>query len=258
MAVTSLILTIVILIVSLVTILVIFRQKKLSEIKNDFINNMTHELKTPISTISLASQMLGDKTVSISGHTLDHISNLIRDESKRLGSQVEKVLQMSIFDEGKMDLNLKSISVNDILVQVVEKMSLQISNLNAKVYSELDKARKFILADEVHITNVFYNLLDNALKYSGKSPEIYLISKNKDKGIEVTVRDNGIGISKENQKRIFEKFYRVPTGNLHDVKGFGLGLSYVKKVVEDHGGNIKVESELKKGTSFTVFLPYRS
>ena len=257
MAIASLVLTIVMLLVSLATIMVIFRQKKLSEIKNDFINNMTHELKTPISTISLASQMLGDKSVSISKQTLDHISNLIRDESKRLGSQVEKVLQMSIFDEGKMDLNFKQIEINSVIVQVVEKMSLQVNQKMATVNLEMDEDQKPVWGDEIHIANVFYNLLDNALKYSGQNPEIHLITRNNRNGINITVKDNGIGISKDNQKRIFEKFYRVPTGNLHDVKGFGLGLSYVKKVVEGHGGKIQVYSENKRGTSFTVFLPYK-
>ncbi len=257
MASASLILTLIMLIVSLITILIIFRQKKLSEIKNDFINNMTHELKTPISTISLASQMLVDDTVPMDKKSLDRISNLIKEESKRLGNQVEKVLQMSIFDEGKTDLKIKPLQINDLISQVVEKMSLQINQHQATVELELEKGVSTVLADEIHFTNVIYNLLDNALKYCSANPLIRISSANKKAGIIVIISDNGIGISKDHQKRIFEKFFRVPTGNLHDVKGFGLGLSYVKKVLEDHGGYIKVNSEINKGTNFSIFLPYR-
>ncbi len=257
MAGASLMLTIGLLIVSLLTILVIFKQKKLSEIKNDFINNMTHELKTPISTISLASQMLGDETIPMDKKSLSHVSNLIKDESKRLAAQVEKVLQMSIFDEGKINLNFKHLLVNEMINKVVDKMSLQINQINAKVELDLASDDRSILADEVHVTNILYNLLDNALKYSGDKPIIRIQTRNKKAGIEIVVSDNGIGISRDNQKRIFEKFYRVPTGNLHNVKGFGLGLSYVKKVLDDHGGTIKVESEIRKGTIFQLFLPYK-
>jgi len=256
MAGTSLFLTMILLIVSLITILVIFKQKKLSEIKNDFINNMTHELKTPISTISLASQMLADQSVPMDNKSLAHVSNLIGEESKRLGNQVEKVLQMSIFDEGKIDLIIRPLQINDLISQVVEKMSLQINQHEAKVELELEDMVSSVMVDEVHITNVIYNLLDNALKYCSQHPLIRIITTNKKSGVQVVISDNGIGISKEHQKRIFEKFYRVPTGNLHDVKGFGLGLSYVKKVLDDHGGYIRVESEIKKGTIFTIFLPY--
>ena len=256
MAAASLLLTLALLVVSLITILVIFRQKKLSEIKNDFINNMTHELKTPISTISLASQMIEDSSVPMDEKTLAHVSGLIRDESRRLGNQVEKVLQMSIFDEGKIDLKLKPININELVNQVVGKMSLQIQQLGAKTELDLDQAAAPVLADEIHLTNVVYNLMDNALKYSGESPDIRITTRNKKSGIEFIISDKGIGITKENQKRIFEKFYRVPTGNIHNVKGFGLGLSYVKKIIDDHEGSIKVDSELQKGTSFIVFLPY--
>lgn len=253
---TSLILTIGLLIISLLTILGIFKQKKLSEIKNDFINNMTHELKTPISTISLASQMLSDESVPMNPASISHVSNLIKDESKRLGTQVEKVLQMSIFDERKIDLSFKPILINELINKIVEKMSLQVDQHNAKVTMNLVEDDKSIFADEVHVTNILYNLLDNALKYSQENPEINIKTKYKKTGIEIVIRDNGIGINRDNQKRIFEKFYRVPTGNLHNVKGFGLGLSYVKKVLEDHGGSIKVESEIRKGTSFYLFIPY--
>ena len=252
----SLALTLILLIISLITILVIFKQKKLSEIKNDFINNMTHELKTPISTISLASQMLGDESVPMDSKALAHVSNLIKEESKRLGNQVEKVLQMSIFDDGKIDLSLKRLDTSSLISQIVDKMSLQINQNQAKVELDLQEEEGTVMADEVHITNVLYNLLDNALKYSGDDPIIRIVTRNKKAGVEIAISDNGIGISKENQKRIFEKFYRVPTGNLHNVKGFGLGLSYVKKVLEDHGGYIRVASEIKKGTAFKIFIPY--
>lgn len=258
MAGTSLVLTLMLLVISLITILVIFRQKKLSEIKNDFINNMTHELKTPISTISLASQMLGDETVKLDEKGLAHVSKLIKEESKRLGNQVEKVLQMSVLDEGKIDLDKKPLDINHIISQIVKKMSLQINQHSANVELDLIENIDSVVADEIHVTNILYNLLDNALKYCSDSPILLISTKEHKDGVKVTIEDNGIGISRENQKRIFDKFFRVPTGDIHNVKGFGLGLSYVKKVVNDHGGYINVESELKKGTIFTIYLPYQT
>ncbi len=253
---TSLILTLVLLIISFITIYVIIRQKKLSEIKNDFVNNMTHELKTPISTISLASQMLGDTSIDKDSKNLEHISRLISEESKRLGVQVEKVLQVSVFGESKMRLKTTSINMNEVVQQVVDKMELQLKQNQVALRMRLSESNQVIEADEVHMTNVIFNLLDNALKYSKDDPRIDIITKAGKRGFSVWIKDNGIGMSKDQKKRIFEKFYRVPTGNVHNVKGFGLGLSYVKKVVEEHGGKIWVESTLNKGTEFQLFLPY--
>jgi two-component system, OmpR family, phosphate regulon sensor histidine kinase PhoR len=234
---------------------IIIRQKNLSEIKTDFINNMTHELKTPISTLSLAGQMLRDKSISGNTITLDHISNIIADETKRLGFQVEKVLQMAMFEKGKLEYKMSPLDINQVLAKVKDSFDLHVTKKRGNILLKMDDLSPVIEGDQVHITNVFFNLLDNAVKYCEKEPLIHIsISRNRSFAI-VSIRDNGIGIAKENLNRIFENFYRVPTGNIHNVKGFGLGLSYVKKVIDDHRGRIEVQSETGKGTQFAVFLP---
>nr|WP_319401371.1 HAMP domain-containing sensor histidine kinase [uncultured Carboxylicivirga sp.] len=250
--------TLIMIFMSVVTIMIIVRQKRVDQIKNDFINNMTHEFKTPISTISLASQMLKDGSVIKTPKTLQHISSVIQDESKRLSFQVEKVLQMAIFDKGKKGLKLKNIDVNDLIHNVTNNFRIKVENANGKIIERLEAKNSIISVDDVHFTNVIYNLLDNAVKYKMGSPVLYVKTWNKNNGIVISIKDNGMGISKDNLKRIFEKFYRVPTGNVHDVKGFGLGLAYVKKIVDDHGGQISVESELKVGTKFDIFLPLKN
>jgi len=236
-------------------IMVIFRQKKLSMIKNDFINNMTHELKTPISTISLASQMLEDGSITNTPKTIEHISRVINQESKRLSFQVEKVLQMAVFNEGRLKLKFKEFDLNKTLQNVLNNFELRVKNKNGVLNSNLIAENAMIKGDEVHITNVIFNLLDNAVKYSNGTPEITVMCENKNDHLIVSVRDNGIGISKEHHAQIFDRFFRVPTGNVHDVKGFGLGLSYVKKIVDLHNGKIKVESAVNKGTKFSILLP---
>ncbi|MDD4109038.1 MAG: HAMP domain-containing sensor histidine kinase [Prolixibacteraceae bacterium] len=237
------------------SIMIIFRQKKLSIIKNDFINNMTHELKTPISTISLASQMLQDGSIVNTPKTIEHVSKVINEESKRLSFQVEKVLQMAVFNEGRMKLKFKEFNINDTITTVVNNFDLRVKNKNGVLLSELNAKSALIKGDEVHITNVMFNLLDNAMKYSNGNPEISVITENKNEHVVIMVKDKGIGISKEHQSQIFDRFYRVPTGNIHNVKGFGLGLSYVKKVIDLHNGKIKVESAVNKGTMFSILLP---
>jgi len=237
------------------TILIILKQKKLSSIKNDFINNMTHELKTPISTISLASQMLRDNSISNTARTIEQVSNVIYQESKRLSFQVEKVLQMAVFNEGRLKLKFKEIDVNEIIRSVVLNFELRVKNKNGTLETDLKAENALIKGDEVHITNVLFNLLDNAVKYSKEEPQILVSTENRKGLVIISVKDNGIGISKEYIGQIFERFYRVPTGNVHDVKGFGLGLSYVKKIVESHQGKIKVESTLHKGTKFIIYFP---
>jgi len=237
------------------TILIILRQKKLSIIKNDFINNMTHELKTPISTISLASQMLQDESIANTRKTIEHISHVINQESKRLSYQVEKVLQMAVFNEGNLKLRMKAIDMNDLVMNVVSNFEIRIQSKNGDLVSEFNAVNPMVQGDEVHITNVVYNLLDNAVKYSNEEPEIKVSTDTKDNYLVVTVKDKGIGIPREHQEHIFEKFYRVPTGNIHNVKGFGLGLSYVKKIVDAHKGLIKDESTVNKGTKFSLFFP---
>lgn len=236
-------------------LIVIVRQKKLSVIKNDFINNMTHEFKTPIATISLASQMLKDGAVTNTPDSVDRIATIIRDESKRLTFQVERVLQTALFTETRMKLKLKNINMNQLIEDLVPKFSLRVEDKGGKFSAFLEAEQDEVLADEVHITNVISNLVDNAIKYCVKPPEITIYTRNKDKEIIISVIDNGIGIAKKDQKLIFERFYRVSTGNLHDVKGFGLGLSYVKKIVEAHGGSIDVESSPDKGSCFDIILP---
>lgn len=237
------------------TILVIFRQKKLSMIKNDFINNMTHELKTPISTISLASQMLEDGSIANTPQTVEHISRVISQETKRLSYQVEKVLQMAVFNEGKLKFKFKDFDVNKMIETVAANFELRVKNKNGTLITEKHAEKPIINGDEVHITNVVFNLLDNAVKYSKEVPEIRLATENIDNQVVISVQDKGIGISKEHHAQIFDRFYRVPTGNIHNVKGFGLGLSYVKKIVDSHNAKIKVESALNKGTKFTIFFP---
>lgn len=236
-------------------IMVIFKQKKLSMIKNDFINNMTHELKTPISTISLASQMLQDGSVTNTPKTIEHVSKVINQESKRLSFQVEKVLQMAVFNEGRLKLKFKEFDLNKTIKTVVTNFELRVKNKDGDLKSEIKADAPMIKGDEVHLTNVIFNLLDNAVKYSNGAPHIKVTTETKNEHVQITVEDKGIGIPKEHHAQIFDRFYRVPTGNVHNVKGFGLGLSYVKKIVDLHNGKIKVESAVNKGTKFCILLP---
>jgi signal transduction histidine kinase len=255
MGISSIILTSIIISIFIITLWVIFRQKKLSEIKNDFVNNMTHELKTPISTISLASQMLSDPGIPMENKNISHISKIIEAESKRLGYQVEKVLQMAVFDRGKIVLKEKNMNLHELTEAVVNNFSLQVKKKNGTIaYNPLAKYSR-VRVDEIHFTNLISNLLDNAIKYCKEIPEITVSTRNEKSSIVLCVEDKGIGISKENQKRIFEKFYRVPTGNIHNVKGFGLGLSYVKMITEIHHGSISINSEPGTGSRFEVYLP---
>ena len=251
----SLLLTMIIIGIFVFTLQIILRQKKLSQIKNDFINNMTHELKTPISTISLASQMLKDNSLVHSPATIDHISGVIFDESKRLSSQVEKVLQTAVFNEGKLKLKFTEIDLNQIISQAASNFEIRVTTSNGTLETNITAENPFIKGDEIHITNVIFNLLDNAEKYSKEIPKIEILTENKGSWVIVQIKDYGIGISKENLNQIFERFYRIPTGNLHNVKGFGLGLSYVKRIVDEHHGKIKVESTVGKGTKFRIYFP---
>lgn len=231
------------------------KQKKLSVIKNDFISNMTHEFKTPISTISLASEMLGDDSISQTPEKKQRYLKMIRDENKRLSVLVESILQTSILDKGEFKLKLSEVDVHEIINTAINNTHLLISQRKGTVNTFL-KAQKFKLqADRVHLTNIIFNLIDNAIKYSLDVPEITVSTYNTAEGIMIQVKDNGMGISKENQRKIFDKFYRVPTGNVHNVKGFGLGLSYVLAVILKHNGTISVNSELGKGSTFNVHLP---
>ena len=253
----SVVFTFVLLVTFIFTIYIIFRQKKLTEIKNDFINNMTHEFKTPISTISLAAQMLQDPAVGKSPAMFKHISGVINDETKRLRFQVEKVLQMSMFERQKAVLKRKELNANDLITSVVKTFTIKVEKNNGSITSDLKSECPWIFVDEMHFTNVIFNLLDNAVKYKKPEGELNLHIRTWDESgkLYISIEDNGIGIKKDNLKKIFDKFYRVHTGNLHDVKGFGLGLAYVKKIIQDHKGTIRAESELNVGTKFIIVLP---
>jgi two-component system phosphate regulon sensor histidine kinase PhoR len=253
----SIVFTIVLLITFIFTIVVIFRQKRYTEIKNDFINNMTHELKTPISSISLAAQMLNDESVAKSPVMMKHLGGVINDESKRLRFLVEKVLQMSMFDRKKAIFKKKELDLNELVENVAHTFTLRVEHTGGKIMTDIGAVESTIYVDEMHFTNVIFNLLDNAVKY--KKPdqpiELLITTWDDDEHLYLSIKDNGVGIKKENVKKIFDKFYRVHTGNVHDVKGFGLGLAYVKKIVDLHKGEIRVESEYGKGTKFIISLP---
>jgi two-component system phosphate regulon sensor histidine kinase PhoR len=252
---SSLIITLFIIVMFSLTLYIMFKQKRLSEMKNDFVNNMTHELKTPISTISLASQMLSDRSIPDEQKNLGQISRIIKTESKQLGYQVERVLQMAIFDHGELKLKQEAVDLHDIIETVAQNFLLQMDKRNGKLEFLPEADQSLVTGDPIHLTNVVSNLMENAMKYTNRNPEITISTRNENKSLVVSVADNGIGISKEDQKRIFDKFYRVPTGNVHNVKGFGLGLSYVKLIVEGHGGSIKIKSESNKGSRFDIHLP---
>ena len=251
----SMLLVILVLVIFIVAIIIIFRQKQLNTMKNDFVNNMTHEFKTPISSISLASQMLQDPSVGKTPQTLTHISNVIRDETKRLSFMVEKVLQMAIFEKDKSMLKLNEIKINNLIKEIAKNFSLKVTSKGGQITTNLKAEHDIALVDEVHFTNVVFNLMDNALKYCDKPLLLTIETWNEKDNLLISIEDNGIGIHKEDLKRIFEKFYRVSTGNLHNVKGFGLGLAYVKKIITEHRGTIKVESEINIGTKFTITIP---
>lgn len=238
------------------TITTIFRQKRFTEMKNDFINNMTHEFKTPISTISLACETLSDPQVLKSEPLTADYVRMIQEENKRLAGMAEKILQTAILDKGQMKMKRESIDLHEIIREVIKNISIQVEIKDGVIKSSFNASEPVIEADRVHITNLIYNLLDNANKYSPKKPLIRVQTENVAEGVVIIIEDNGIGIGKNEQKKIFKKLYRVPTGNIHDVRGFGLGLSYVKAIVEEHHGKISLDSEINKGTRFRVFLPF--
>lgn len=255
--VASVIFTSLILFCFIYTITIIFRQKKLSEIKNDFINNMTHEFKTPIATISLAAESIANPNVIQQPEKISKFVEIIKQENRRMNQQVEKVLQMALLDRSKLKLKLVEVNLHDLIRQAALNASLIVEKRGGSIDTSLQADNPVIEADATHMANIIQNLLDNANKYSPEAPVINIHTRNSNNGVEITVSDKGQGISKESQKHIFDQFYRVHTGNLHDVKGFGLGLAYVKAMISAHKGQIEVKSEPGKGSSFILLLPYK-
>lgn len=251
----SIFLIIIIIISFTYTFLMFNRLRKLSELKTDFINNMTHEFKTPISTISLACEALNDKDIKKSEELYQTYIKIISEENGRLGLMAEQILQTAKLEQGDIALNLEMTDVHELLTEVIRNISIQIEIKDGKIMSDFGAEKSMLPVDRMHMTNVFLNLLDNANKYSPVKPQIRVTTANQEHYLVCSFEDNGIGISKSDQKKIFEKLYRVPEGNIHNFKGFGLGLSYVKTIVGKHGGQVRLESELKKGTRFDVFLP---
>jgi len=249
--------TLVIIAAFYVTVNALLRQKKLSEIKNDFINNMTHEFKTPLATISLAVDAMRNEKVAQDRQKSEYFSGIIKEENKRMNKQVETILQASLLERQELQLNLKPIHAHEVIQESMDNFQLQLEGKGGKAELQLNAKNDLLEADEVHFTNLISNLIDNAVKYSKDALLIRITTHSTSKAIVIRIEDNGIGMSKETQRRIFEKFYRAHTGNLHNVKGFGLGLSYVKTIVEAHHGKIKVDSVVGKGTTFTLELPLK-
>ena len=225
--------------------------------KTDFINNMTHELKTPISTIQLAAEMLTDPTLSRNEQSIKRYAGMIHEENRRMQSHVEKVLQFARLEKGNFKLTYTTIDIHDLIEEIVQKLSLRMDKASGTMDCHLNAEHFRIEGDEMHLTNVIYNLLDNAIKYAQDQPVINIYTRDTPDGLSISIQDQGIGMSKDALKKVFEKFYRVPTGNIHNVKGFGLGLSYVKLMAEAHGGTIHAQSKLGKGSVFELILPLK-
>lgn len=249
--------TLILLVTFLFTVYLVVRQKHITEMKNDFIHNLTHEFKTPISTISIAAQMLSDKSLKKTEEMYERFSNIIVSETRRLRFQVEKVLQMSLYESGNIALKWQELNANALIDDVVETFSLKVRQMGGAIEAHLDADDAEVTVDEMHFTNIIYNLMDNAVKYRREDVPLSLTVRtwNKDNALLISVADNGIGIAKADLKRIFDKFYRVHTGDRHNVKGFGLGLAYVHKMVTLHHGTIHASSELGMGTTFTITIP---
>jgi two-component system phosphate regulon sensor histidine kinase PhoR len=256
---SAIIFTIIIITAFYLTVRTMLKQKKLSEIKNDFINNMTHEFKTPIATISLAVDALRNEKVVNDREKMNYFSTIIKEENRRMNRQVETILKAALLDKQEVQLLLRPMHAHEIIRDVADNFSLQLEDRKGKIELELNAENDFVEADEVHLSNLVNNLIDNAIKYSKEDqpPVIKISTASTNKSIIITIEDNGIGMTKETAKRVFEKFFRAHTGNIHNVKGFGLGLSYVKTMVEAHEGNIKVDSILGKGSTFTIELPIK-
>jgi two-component system phosphate regulon sensor histidine kinase PhoR len=236
-------------------IIVILKQKRLSEVKTDFINNMTHELKTPIATIKLSSDVLLNPKFSNDTERILRYAGIIKAENNRLESQVERVLQVAQLEQNNIELDINTVNIHEVIKNSVEVYQLTVSQKEGCISCDLDAENYTINADQVHITNIIHNIIDNGIKYAKEKPLISIHTENEKNGVLISIKDNGIGMTKEHMSHVFEKFYRVPKGSVHDVKGFGIGLYYVKFVVEQHGGKVSVQSEVNEGSTFTIWLP---
>lgn len=240
------------------TLSIIFKQKKISEMKTDFINNMTHEFKTPVATIMIASESLRDPEIASNEKRVNKLANIIYDENVRLGSHIERVLNIAKLEKENLRMERTDVRVNALIEGVLDSMHLQLNKANGVLHTELLATQDLIIGDELHLSNVFFNLVDNAIKYSPNPPDIQVKTSNSKGNIVISISDKGMGMNKEQQEKIFDQFYRIPTGNLHNVKGFGLGLSYVHDIVKRLDGKIQVKSEKDKGTTFEITLPLKT
>ena len=240
------------------TLSIIFKQKKMSEMKTDFINNMTHEFKTPVATIMIASESLRDPEISSDNKRVNKLANIIYDENVRLGNHIERVLNIAKLEKENLKIEKEDVYINPLVENVLDSMNLQLTKVNGTLSTNLTALNDIVIGDELHLSNVFFNLVDNAIKYSPNSPEITVKTYNTKSSIVVSVSDKGMGMTKDQQEKIFDQFYRIPTGNIHNVKGFGLGLSYVNDIVKRLDGKIQVKSEKDKGTTFEVTLPLKN
>ncbi|HRD53945.1 MAG TPA: HAMP domain-containing sensor histidine kinase, partial [Flavobacteriales bacterium] len=236
------------------TIRTVLRQKRLNDIRKDLVNNLTHELKTPISTIGLACEALADPSIPRTEEQVRAYTAMIRDENKRLGALVENVLQSAVEDSGRMVMKPVDLDLHAVIDEVARSSAMQIGRRGGRVETDLAAELHRLKADRIHMTNLLYNLIDNAVKYCEKEPRVRIATSSDDEGITVSVTDNGIGIPANEHRKIFDRLYRVPTGNLHNAKGFGLGLSYVKSVVERHHGRIRLDSVVGQGSTFHIYL----
>jgi two-component system phosphate regulon sensor histidine kinase PhoR len=237
---------------------IILKQKRLSEVQKDFINNMTHEFKTPIATISIAAEVLKNPKIAEQPERLKKYANIILDETSRLKTQVESVLQIAVLSNKEVKLRQEEVDMHQIVEKAMNSIKPVLDMKKGHIAYENTATQGIVCGDVLHLTNIVYNLLDNAAKYCEKIPEIKISIFNKENNIIILVKDNGIGIAKKNQKHIFDRFYRVSTGNIHDVKGFGLGLNYVKLMIKAHKGTIHVTSEIGEGSIFTISLPLKN
>ena len=251
----SLLLTLIILVTFSITIFMILRQKKLSDIKSDFINNMTHEFKTPIATISLAVDSINNPRIISEQKEVRYYTGIIREENQRMNNQVENVLRMSLLDKHDLEFNIAETDIHELISQAISKLSLLLKEKNGIIKTDLRATDPILRVDADHMTNALLNLLDNAIKYSEDAPDIIVSSEDTSRGVLLKVSDKGMGMSKDVLHRIFDKFYRKTSGNIHNIKGFGLGLSYVKAIISAFGGKISVSSETGKGSTFEIFLP---